>query len=273
VSDTPPPSAFHDPDAGRSVARYLGLTLQEVGPPTEGAATVLGAAPVRAYLRNSDGSIAMGALLGLADSVAGLCGGLAALPGWVVSTNLMVRAVRLDVTGPLDLHAGVLRAGRRAVVTSVEITDRGAAGELVADGALTSAVLVPAGGAPAHVRPLRLEAPAPTDDLPPLAEFLGITARDATTIAVELDDHLRNPWGILHGGATAALVDLAGRHATGGAATTDAALHFIAPTRSGPVTTTVEVVGERADGALLRVEVRDEGAGDRVTAVGVTTVR
>jgi len=53
---------FGDPDAGRSVARYLGLTMEEVGEVREGAATVLGHASAPAYLRSADGTIAMGAL-------------------------------------------------------------------------------------------------------------------------------------------------------------------------------------------------------------------
>jgi uncharacterized protein (TIGR00369 family) len=266
-------SRFADPDAGRSVARYLGLTLEEVGEPREGAATVVGHAPAPGYLRAPDGRIATGALLGLADSVAGLCGGLAALPGWVVSTNLMLRAVALDVVGPLALRADVLRAGRNAVVTGVSVRDAGAGDRLVADGALTSAILVPDGGPPVYERPLVLTAP-PVDaaTTPALPDYLGIEAVDDATLAIEVTDELRNPWGILHGGVTAALVDLAGRHATGGAATTDTVLHFLAPGRVGPVTARVGTVGTRADGALVRVEVHDRGADDRLMAVAVATV-
>jgi acyl-coenzyme A thioesterase PaaI-like protein len=266
-------SRFDDPDAGRSVARYLGLTLQELGEASEGRASVRGDAPAPAYLRSDDGTIAMGAVLALADSVAGLCGGLAALPGWVVSTNLMLRAARLDVVGPLGLHADVLRAGRNAVVTTVSVHDAGAGDRLVADGALTSVVLVPDGGPPVYERPLRLDAP-PLDPAttPHLTEFLGLRTLDDRTLAIDAAEPLRNPWGILHGGVTAALVDLAARHATGGSTTTDTVLHFLAPGRVGPVTARVTVVGRRADGTLARVEVRDAGAGDRLMAVAVVTV-
>jgi uncharacterized protein (TIGR00369 family) len=264
---------FDDPDAGRSVARYLGLTLQEVPGTAEGTARVVGTAPAPDYLRDADGTIAAGALLALADSVAGLCGGLAALPGWVVSTNLMLHVVRGDAAGPLELRADVLRAGRKAVVSAVTVHDAGADDRLLADGILTSAVLVPEGGPPLYARPLRLEAP-PIDPrrAPHLTEYVGVRTVDATTVAIDVADELRNPWGILHGGVTAVLVDLAARHATGGPATTDAVVHFLAPGRVGPVTAHVRPVGVRPDGALVRVEVRDQGAGDRVMAIAVTTV-
>ena len=81
-----------------------------------------------------------------------------------------------------------------------------------------------------------------------------------------LADALRNPWGILHGGAVASLIDVAAEHVTGGV-TTDVVLHFLAPNRVGPVRANVRTIGSRADGTVLRVEVRDEGA-DRVTALG-----
>ena len=86
-----------------------------------------------------------------------------------------------------------------------------------------------------------------------------------------LAEQLRNPWGILHGGAVASLVDIAAEHASGGV-TTDVVLHFLAPNRVGPVRATAEPVGarRRADGTVMRVEVRDVGA-DRVTALAIAT--
>jgi acyl-coenzyme A thioesterase PaaI-like protein len=47
-------------------------------------------------------------------------------------------------------------------------------------------------------------------------------------------------------------------------------LHFLAPNRVGPVRATANTLGSRADGAIVRVEVRDEGVG-RVTALAVVT--
>ncbi len=266
-------TGFHDPDAGRDFARYLGLTMTEVGEPAPGTARVHGTVAASDHLRRPDGTIAMGALLGLADSVAGLCGGLAALPGWVVSTNLMLRAVAPAVTGPLELRTEVLRAGKKAVVTGVTIHDAGADGRLVADGALTSAVLQPADGPPVYDRPLVLDMGSAGPDARPLPEFLAVEAVDATTVRIPVTDEVRNPWGILHGAATAALVDLAAQHATGAGTTSDAVLHFLRPGRVGPVTATTRAIGDRPDGVLVRVEIRDTGADDRLMAIAIATAR
>jgi uncharacterized protein (TIGR00369 family) len=215
-------------------------------------------------------------LLTMLDMVGGLCGGLAALPdGWVVSTNLSARIVRVEHTGPFRLDARVLRAGRASVVTAVTVHDEGAADAPVVDGVLTSAVLVPDGGPPQWNRPMVIDAgPPPASPLPSVSDWLGVSAVDASTVEIPLVESLRNPWGILHGGAVAALVDLAAEHVAGGV-TTDVVLHFLAPNRVGPVRATAVPVGSgraRADGTVLRVEVRDEGA-DRVTALAIATSR
>ncbi len=267
---------------GFGMARYMELTMREVGEAQPGTASLEGFAPASTHLRTRDGGIAMGALLTLADTVGGLCAGLAALPGWVVTTNLMLRSIRLDVVGPLGLAATVRRAGSKAVVATVTIRDIGGHDALVADASLTSAVLQPENGPPHYDRPLVL-APLPLDagDRPPLSKFLGIRTTAVNQLTIDITETLQNPWGILHGGATAALVDLAGVHATAethpdslaGWVTTDAVLHFVSPGRVGPVTATVVEQGERADGSLLRVEVRDAGAADRLMALAVTTVR
>jgi acyl-coenzyme A thioesterase PaaI-like protein len=270
-------TGFHAPDAGRTISQYLGLTLREVPSvgPTEEPSVIVGTVDVADHLRTSRGNVAPGALLALVDSAGGLCAGLAALPGWVVSTNLMMSTARFDHAGPITLTARVLRAGRAAVITGIQVTDDGNGDALIADGVLTSAVLEPADGPPVWPRPLLLAAP-PVDPagVPPLAEFLGTEATSDHSMALTLGDHLRNPWGILHGGATAALVDAVAEHTAGpGYRSADIVLHFLAPGRLGPVDAEATVVGDRPDGRLLEVTVSDGGAAARVMALAVVTLR
>jgi uncharacterized protein (TIGR00369 family) len=119
-----------------------------------------------------------------------------------------------------------------------------------------------------------LQAPAGPDPVLPLLEFFGIRAHGDAAVALEINDRVRNPWGILHGGATAVLVDAASAYAVGEDATTaDVTMHFLRPGRVGPAVARASVIGERADGHVVRVEVVDAGADDRVMAVAVSTVR
>ena len=248
-------------DEGRSVARYAGVDLREVGDWENGEIIGEAIAPLYDHLRGVGGGIRTGALLTMCDNVGGFCAGLAALPdGWVVTTNLTITLAPLVAVGPLKLRSSVLRAGRAAVVTDVRVTDSGAADAVVADAVVTSAVLVPEGGPPVWTRPAHLQPPPP-----------------AGVVELDVTDAVRNPWGIVHGGVTAALVDVAAERA--GAARTstpvetgDVALHFLAPSRVGPVRATATVMGERTDGMVVLVEVRDVGQ-DRVAARAVATVR
>lgn len=261
------------PDNGRSLTRYLGLTLRETSEPGAKHPTIEGDCARLDHMRTTNGNVRAGALLTAADSAAGLCGGLAVLPGWVVTTNLMLHVTSFEHVGPLRICARVLRTGKRAVVTAMHIIDLGRDNALVADGVLTSAVLHPEGGPPNYPRPLLLDAAAhdewAAEELP---DFLAVRTESPSCLSIELNDRLRNPWGILHGGAIAALVDIAAEHVTGGV-TADVVLHFLAPGRVGPITATVASIGARPDGTVVRVEVRDSGAANRLMTIGVVTCR
>jgi uncharacterized protein (TIGR00369 family) len=255
-------SFSRDPASRGDVGRYFRVRMEEVGDDR-----MRGFSPAPAYLRAPDGRVRAGALHTMLDTIGGIRAGLSALPdGWVVSTNLSARTVTLDHAGPLRIESAVLRRGRNNVVTNVDIFDEGARDALVMTGVLTSAVLVPENGPPEWVRPVVLDFGEPLADPPTIAEWIGLRAIDEHTVEMHLADGLRNPWGILHGGVVASLVDAAAEHASGGRATADVVLHFLAPNRVGPVRATARDLGTDR----YRIEVRDVGS-DRVTAVAVAT--
>jgi uncharacterized protein (TIGR00369 family) len=255
------------PLMGREVSNYVGVTLREVDD-----LVIAGHAPIAPHLCGPGGAVRSGVLLTMLDNVGGLNGGLAALPdGWVVSTNLAARVVARARRGPLRLDSRVLRRGRNSVVTEVGIRDEGAQDTLVASGVLTSAILVPENGPPQWERPVELGTlDGGTSPKPTVGEWLGARTIDDDTLEIDLADELRNPWGILHGGVVASLVDLTAEHATRGGWTTDVVLHYLAPNRVGPVRARARVLGRRSDGDVVRVEVRDEGAA-RTTAIAIAT--
>ena len=122
----------------------------------------------------------------------------------------MATVTHLDHRGPLRVHGRVLRRGRNAVVAGLEVVDEGRDDRLVAAATGTFAVLDPGrheprlrpAGRHAHAAPVDPDAPSPE-------EFFRIEPGTGPMTRLELADHLRNPWGILHGGAVAVLVDVA----------------------------------------------------------------
>ncbi len=258
-------SAFDDPDAGRSVTRYLGVTLREQSEDR----IVVGTAPAAAHLVDPSGVAHAGVLLGMIDSAGGVCAGLASLPRWIVSTNLVARLVPRRLKGGIVLRARVLRAGRNSVVTSIDARDD-ATDALLADAVLTSAVLEPAGGPPTYDRPLVLVVPPATKARPDPNSFYGVRPA-AAGVELALTATVLNPWGILHGGVTTTLVESAVRHTLGGADLTSVVLHFLRPGRVGPVRAVATWIGSRPDADLLRVEVRDLGADGRTMAIAIVT--
>jgi uncharacterized protein (TIGR00369 family) len=259
------------------IGQWLQLDLWEQPDGAIESPVILGTAPVGRHITTESGLLRAGAVAALVDCVGGLGAGLAALPGWVVSTNLTQRVATLDAVGPLALRSEVLRAGRNAVVSAVEVRDEGRDLALVADGVLTSAILEFAGGAPTHDRPFGMANTRAGGD--PGPQDLGIFPVDATSVGLELVADLRNPWRILHGGAIALLADLAAEHAVTTASgrpsvTGDLVVHYMAPGRVGPlIVGHAERIGARPDGEVVRVRIVDTGADDRLMCLAIATVR
>jgi uncharacterized protein (TIGR00369 family) len=262
-------------ERGRSFGRYIGMTLWEVDD-RGGTPVIEGFAPVRDAVRGPGNGMTTGALLTLSDGLGGLCGGLAVLPRWVVSTNLMLRSARLDHVGPIRGRARVLRRGRNGVVTQIELRDEGNADALVGEAVLTSAALDPPEGMPMPARPVNID-PGPLPEIEgTLRDALGIHEVDPlegydAAVRMDVTDEVRNPWGIVHGGATAMLIEAAAEVADRGAGTSDTVLHFVQPGRAGPLESRVRGIGSSDEARVMWIDVCDRGAGDR--RIATATVR
>jgi len=113
----------------------------------------------------------------------------------------------------------------------------------------------------------------------PWARALGVAVRDAAAGVVELPfgPYVGNSLGGLQGGVGVALLDFAAEAAGAAAlgvpaATHDLAVHFLALGRAGPLRTRARVLRCARGEALLRVEARDAGAGDRLCSVATAAV-
>jgi acyl-coenzyme A thioesterase PaaI-like protein len=294
VSDVSGPEAV---DHRHVVAEYIRLERREVPPPpgTDGPSAISGRAPVDAHLRNAAGGLRTGALLTGLDSLGGLLCGLAVQPEWIVTTSMMATVAHLAHTGPLGLLGRIVRRGRTSVVATLDVVDEGRDHRPVASATVTCAVLDP-GDMELHFdRPLVIPMGPPTADPPGPEEFFAIAPGTGPVTRLDLVDRLRNPWGILHGGAVAVLADVAACRAvvaTGGrdrppVAAADTVLHYLRPARVGPVEARCTVLGDGGVGdgvlgdgvlggrrgrPLVRVAVHDVGAGERLVALGSVVV-
>ena len=277
----------HPAEIGLSL--YLLMHIDEVGDGTEPLPHTRGDFPGASHVLDGDGRLDTGLLTSIVDSIGGMTSGLAALPDWIVTTNLSLRRAADALVGPrgtgsLVLDTRVLRRGRSSVVTRVDVTS--VDGDPVATGWLTCAVLTPANGPPPFVRPVsRLPREIPSDPIfsAPAAEFFSLRPLDRPgAIALDPGERLRNPWGIMHGGATSVVLDAAARSLAVGRATvdptptaivTDVTTQFLSPGRVGPIVAAATEIGRRGPEVLTRIEVRDHGADDRLVALSTATVR
>ncbi len=204
------------------------------------------------------------------------------LPRWIVTTSLLATVSDLRHVGPLRFGVDVVRRGRSSVVTAIDVVDEGAGDRRVAAATMTCAVLDPGDG-----MTLEFERPAVVA-MPPLQAdavgpeaFFCIEPGEGPVTRLRLEDRLRNPWGILHGGAVAMLADEAacraaatvpGAAGAGGVASADAVLHYLRPVKVGPVEARCAVLGSQAGRTTVRVAIHDVGAGDRMTTLGTVTV-
>ena len=266
---------------GRGVGRFLGLSMREVSPP-DGPVTLHGEMQLGHAVLDADGALNAGALFTMIDCIGGFCGGLGSLPdGWVVTTSLHVRSVATTKASSLRMVSSVLRKGKSSIVTTVDVRDDNE--HFVSRATVTSAILLPVDGVPAWTRPAKLDMEAEAGG-PRFADWIGAVAYRGDDgragMQLELVDELRNPWGIMHGGVTTALVDAGAREVVGAQLaidvdrlrTTDVVMHFLSPARTGPVSTTGRVVGERPDGTVVEIDVVDHGNSDRLVAFAVATV-
>ncbi len=289
-------------DLRHYMSEYFRLERWEIPPADagEGFSEFGGRMPLDDHHRGAGGGMRTGALLTNLDSVGGFLAGLSVLPRWIVTTSLMATVTRLDHRGPLRVHGRILRRGKNAVVAGLHVVDEGRDDVLVAASTGTFAVLDPRPDMTlAFTRPAVVPMPPPMADTPAPEVFFHIEPGTGTTTRLQLADHLRNPWGILHGGAMALLVDVAacraavdpgsggGRGAApadgaaelarsvpdvGGVAAADTILHYLRPVRVGPVEARCRVVGGTPGRSLVRVAVHDLGAEDRLVSLGSVVV-
>jgi acyl-coenzyme A thioesterase PaaI-like protein len=101
----------------------------------------------------------------------------------------------------------------------------------------------------------------------PFAEQLGARVVGPGVVEMDRDPYVLQPAGTIQGGAVALVAELAASSVSGGAVT-DLQIRYLSAVRVGPARSSAR----RLAPDVVRVEVRDAGRHDRLTAVAIARV-
>jgi uncharacterized protein (TIGR00369 family) len=227
------------------------------------------------------GSVRAGVLATLVDVISGEQSAKAVRPDWIATSDLVLHLTAPARRGTVYATPNIIRQGRTTVVIEVSL------GHAPRETTLGLATLT-FSRIPARTEVQTMDERAEvrrtdfaTDDSglgAPYPTRLGARMLDPTTGAAEMPvtPYNANSIGALSGGAMATLIDLSaeavGRaHGDADWVTTDFAIHYLAPGRHGPITTSARPLRTDTASTLTRIEVHDQGAGNRLIAVATTT--
>lgn len=257
------------------IVRRIGLRGAERPDGGLDAQTTIGAS-----LRGPTGLPLLGVLGSFADTVGGVRAALHSYPVALATADL---GITIDPgLRPEEVHTTpvVVRAGRTSVVTEMVLTD--AVASVCGYATMTSSLL--SDRAPQQFDPKLVFSytEGVVSDGTPLYEQIGLEAGPGLGAdggpgaRVYLADHLGNTLGMMHGGVTVMIADAAtmavarARWKTERVATVDAHVRYLNGARVGPVVATTTVMAGDDHSVSVRVEQRDRGADDRLTAIATT---
>ncbi len=218
---------------------------------------------IRDDLRDRHGALHLGVLAYLVDSTAGVVCGMAAVPSWVITSDLQFRVLHRPTRGPLRADARAVQPGKRTSLGSVQVVGEGDGDRLVAIGTVNHVVIASDGS---------LDVPA---DMPigveyasghtvaghaPLLDCFGVEISAPGVARLPIEGTAVNPLGILHGGLISLLIDEAARSADTQRRleVTDLVVRFLRGLRSSPAIATATMLpGTREGTASAIVEIRD----------------
>jgi acyl-coenzyme A thioesterase PaaI-like protein len=222
----------------------------------------------------------LGVLATLVDCAAGMSALFTLEPAWTATVDLVVHSLSPFVEPRLDASSTVVKRRRSGLVLDVQVTD--SVGTLVGT-AIGSFAEMPQQHEPGltfatrGVGPLT---PQPVGASPrPIDEHVLIRTEELDRYALDLHEGVRNTSNALLGGAAALLIETAAQRSVSqrlrrGAVATGLEVHFLAPGRVGPIDATTTVLRSAGPGGwLVRVQLVDRGADDRLMAVALVTVQ
>ncbi len=272
-----------------SAEHLLGDLGMEAEVTTETTASVR--TRVTPFVASADGGVRAGVLATLVDVVGGAVAARVLRPDWLATADLSLQLVGTATGAYVEARGSVLRRGRTTLVVEALVVALDEGGdEVVVDGrpadpvawaSMTFAVLPAKNpGSPIQMAaelPMRWAFEGGNLGVPVL-EALPVTVVDAAAgrLSVPVRPYLHNSFGAVQGGVIALLAEASATEALGAArggdgstmVVTDLQIAYLALGKIGPIVTEARVLAPGPDGrASAVVELRDAGAGDRLTTV------
>jgi acyl-coenzyme A thioesterase PaaI-like protein len=194
----------------------------------------------------------------MADVWTGALAGMACAPKLALTLDLTARIVG-DVGGDrLDIVGTLLKEGRTTIVAETDFRHP-VTGAVVA---LSHATFVASPRPQDVIGPLSSSRTTGNALSSPIAEALGAEVLSPGVVVIERGTYVNQPAGTLQGGVVAVLAELAAETLTG-ARVLELEVRYLSAVRVGPARTSAVAL----DDHTVRVEARDVGNHDRVTAV------
>jgi acyl-coenzyme A thioesterase PaaI-like protein len=217
-----------------------------------------GRAVITPVMRSTDDFANVAVLSTIADIIGGVPAMHVTFPKLGLTVDMATHLVGGRVEPELSMVSNVIKRGSRIVVTEVRFSN-GKSGELVA---LTQLSFM------TSPRPDDVSSPIPYEMATqgglsvPLGEFVGLRKIRRGIVEIDRRPYVVQPAGNLQGGIVALLGESAAE-SLGDGAVTDLDVRFLTGLRIGPGRATAESLGH----GLVRVEVRDVGEQNRLTAI------
>jgi acyl-coenzyme A thioesterase PaaI-like protein len=218
-----------------------------------------------------NGELHMIALAFLVDSTPGVVCGAAALPDWVVTTDLHAHLVDPRIVGRARADATLVRAGRAGVLAEVTVRDEGDGDRVLAVGSVNHSRVPLTGTLDVPQMPVgvRYSSPAVEDAGDRLVREVRFEHSADGTSSHSLSELTTNPLGLLHGSVTTTLAaDAAVGRVGPGWRVSDVMMRFIGGVRKGPATAVPHVVAQSDRQASVEVRIYDQSKPDRLASIG-----
>jgi acyl-coenzyme A thioesterase PaaI-like protein len=226
-------------------------------------ATASGEASAGSLLRGEAGGVRPALLATVADIVGGIPACRATAPRLALTLDIAVRIVAQPESDRVRAAARLLKEGRTTVAVAVDFSDA-RSGDTVA---LSHLTFVPS------PRPQDLAPPTLTgmrtggSMAVPLPELVGARVPEPGVAEIDHRPYVVQGSGALQGGIVALLAELAAESLAGGPVL-DLDTRYLSTVRVGPARAQASPAG----GGVVRIEVRDTGAGSRLAAVATARV-